>query len=167
MTNAILKVIYDRARETSAEGYVIFDFRLSDAITTAKNWNPALNAGAGGFQAPANPFLASFKVGSRGYVHCAGAVTLNIDNNNEVNDYLLHEGGHARFLYHHAFVNEAPSRLTATSANPTHHDGNNLKCTMSYSTTTDNGTTLIKHYCGKCLLRLRGWNIFKLPTKYK
>ncbi len=163
--NGIMKVVYDEARKTSPEGYVIFDFRLSDPMT-ARDWNPALNGGHGGFTGPANPSMVNFTTPSRGYVRCAGAVTINVDNNSEVNDYVCHEGGHARFLYHHAYTDANQSN--PASANPTHHDANQLLCTMSYTPWLPgfNGTTLQKPYCGKCLLRLRGWNVLVLPQKY-
>jgi peptidoglycan hydrolase-like protein with peptidoglycan-binding domain len=163
--NAILRVIYDAARKTSPEGYVIFDYRLADMMS-ARDWDPTMNGGAGGFRPAANPFFHAFRVGGRGYVRCAGAVTLNLDNNAEVNDYTAHEGGHARFLYHHTFVDETVPPHSANSANPNHHDAANLKCTMSYTKAPDNMQTLIKQYCGKCLLRLRGWNVLALPNRY-
>jgi hypothetical protein len=37
---------------------------------------------------------------------------------------------------------------------------------MSYTTAPDNVQTLTKLYCGKCLLRLRGWNVLALPNRY-
>ena len=83
-----------------------------------------------------------------------------------MNDYTAHEGGHARFLYHHTFVDETVPPHSANSANPNHHDAANLKCTMSYTKAPDNTQTLIKQYCGKCLLRLRGWNVLALPNRY-
>jgi len=133
---------------------------------TAQDWNPSLNGGRGGFQPSANPAMANFTTHARGYVWCAGAVTINVDNNSEVNDYVCHEGGHARFLYHHAYTDAQQSN--PASANPDHHDANQLICTMSYTPWLPgyNGTTLQKPYCGKCLLRLRGWNVLVLPRKY-
>jgi len=165
VVNAILKVIHDEARKTSPEGYVIFDYRYADP-STAKDWDPALNAGAGGFKPATDPKFINFRAPGRGYVRCAGTVTLNLDNSAEINDYMAHEGGHARFLYHHTFVDETVPPHSANSANPTHHDGANLKCTMSYTKAPDDFKTLTKLYCGKCLLRMRGWNILPLPNKY-
>ena len=161
VTNALLKVIHDEARKTSPEGYVLFDYRMADPIT-AQDWN----AGTASFQPAANPFYHGFRVSGRGYVHCAGAVTTNLDNNCEINDYVAHEGGHARFLYHHAYVDESVPTHSANSANPNHHDAANLKCTMSYTSAPDDARTLIKQYCGKCLLRLRGWDVLALPNRY-
>jgi hypothetical protein len=160
--NAVLKVIYDEARKTSPEGYVIFDYRMADPLT-AKEWN----ASTASFVPATNPRHINFRCPSRGYVRCAGAVTTNLDNSAEINDYVAHEGGHARFLYHHAFVDESKPPHSANSANPTHHDAANLKCTMSYtSSPPDDFQHLTKLYCGKCILRLRGWDSISLPNQY-
>jgi len=161
--NALLKVIHDHARLTSPEGFVIFDFRVHDPITGR---DPD---GAGGFKPglPANPAARNVTSGVPGYVRCSGAVTMNVDNPYNVNCYLCHECGHARFLYHHTFVNEAPSSGTATSANASHHDADQPKCTMSYAVPPDTPDQWRYHFCGKCLLRLRGWDVTtSLPSKY-
>ena len=154
-------MIHDKARETSPEGYVIFDFRLADAMS-ARDWDPTLAGGTGAF-APglsSNPQRVNFFCSSRGYVRCAGAVTINIDNQREVNDYVAHECGHARFLYHDFTTSAGPSKT------PNLHDDANRKCTMGYTQT--NLATVIQPFCGKCLLRLRGWKVDSptLPTKY-
>jgi peptidoglycan hydrolase-like protein with peptidoglycan-binding domain len=163
--NAILKVIHDEARKTSPEGFVIFDFRLNDAVT-GQDWNPALNGGAGGFQPSANPAVQNFIPSTSGYVRCAGAVTMNVDNSFNVNCYLCHECGHARFLYHHKFVPETTPPNSNTSATPAQHDDRQARCTMSYAVPPDTPDQWRYPFCGKCILRLRGWNVTPLPNKY-
>ncbi|HWC98333.1 MAG TPA: hypothetical protein VG456_16355 [Candidatus Sulfopaludibacter sp.] len=161
--HAVLQLLHQEARKTAAEGYVIWDFRLSDALV-GQDFNPALNHGAGGFQLAANPKARSFHPSTAGYVHVDGAVTMNVDNPFDINCYLCHECGHARFLIHHKFVNEAPG--PNLSANPSHHDGAQDKCTMSYAKPGDTPDQWTYPFCGKCLLRLRGWNVPALPNQY-
>lgn len=153
--NALLKVVHDEARKTSPEGFVIFDFRLHPAIT-GRDWNPATNS----FTPSANPAVQNRIGSTSGYVRCAGAVTMNVDNPFNVNCYLMHECGHARFLYHHETQNNN------VTDNPTHHDHNQRKCTMSYGIGADTPDQWRYPFCGKCLLRLRGWKVTTLPRKY-
>jgi peptidoglycan hydrolase-like protein with peptidoglycan-binding domain len=161
--HAILQLIHAEARKTDAEGYVVYDFRLSESFT-GQDWNPALNHGHGGFQPTADPKARNFRPSAAGYVHVDGAVTMCVDNPFNIDCYLTHECGHARFLIHHRFVSEAPS--PTVSANPTHHDGNQDKCTMSYAAPGDTPDQWRYFFCGKCLLRMRGWQILSLPQKY-
>lgn len=153
--NALLKVIHDEARKTSPEGFVIFDFRLHPAIT-GQLWNAATNS----FDPDPNPAVQNRIGTTAGYVRCAGAVTMNVDNPFNVNCYLMHECGHARFLYHHETQNNG------VTDNPTHHDHDQRKCTMSYGIGADTPDQWRYPFCGKCLLRLRGWKVTGLPRKY-
>ena len=169
--NAILRVVYDEARKTSAEGFVIFDFRVHDAVT-GQDWDGAA------FQPSANPAVQNYIEIYRGYVRCAGAVTMNVDNDNDVSCYVLHECGHGRFLYHH--ITDFKQHWDAVSGqwvydqpqvpnldNPNHHDHSQPKCAMSYPAVNGDGSAAWQyHFCGKCLLRLRGWDITKLPSEY-
>ena len=123
--NALLKVLYDEARKTSAEGFVIFDYRVHNPIT-GQDWNPALNGGTGGFQPTTNPAAVNYINPHRGYVRCAGGVTMDVDNPFNVNCYIAHECGHARFLYHHVTNQVGPGET------PSQHDLNQLRCIMSY-----------------------------------
>ena len=155
--NAILKVVYDAARATSPEGFVIFDFRIHDPVT-GQDPQPG-----GGFAPSANPSVQNQIASTAGYVRCAGAVTMNVDNPFNVNCYLCHECGHGRFLYHHITTDQANPGV---SDNPTHHDANQPRCTMSYGIGADAPDQWRYPFCGKCLLRLRGWKITGLPRKY-
>ncbi len=153
--NALLKVVHDEARKTSPEGFVIFDFRLHPPIT-GQLWNPATAS----FTPDPNPAVQNRIGSTSGYVRCAGAVTMNVDNPFNVNCYLMHECGHARFLYHHETGNNG------VTDNPTHHDHDQRKCTMSYGIGADTPDQWRYPFCGKCLLRLRGWKVTGLPRKY-
>jgi len=93
--NAILGVIHGDVRRTKAEGFIIFDFRIHDPIS-GQDWN----AGAGGFVPSANPAARNQTSSLSGYVRLDGAVTMCVDNPFNVNCYVMHECGHARFLYH-------------------------------------------------------------------
>lgn len=72
-----------------------------------------------------------------------------------------HEMGHCRYLSHHE------TSLGAGSDNPTHHDQNDFNCTMCYpegiasrpNLTWQRGNATEPRFCGKCLLKLRGWDI--------
>lgn len=155
--NAILKVIHDEARKTSPEGFVIFDFRIHDAIT---GQDPQPD---GSFTASANPSVQNQIGTTAGYVRCAGAVTMNVDNSFNVHCYLCHECGHGRFLYHHITKDQTNPGV---SDNPTHHDKDQPRCIMSYGIGTDAPNAWDYAFCGKCLLRLRGWKITVLPNQY-
>ena len=85
---------------------------------------------------------------------------MDVDNPFDVNCYVLHESGHARFLYHHDTSN------TGASDTPAQHDMNQLKCTMSYAVGADTPDQWQYPFCGKCLLRLRGWTVDTLPQLY-
>ncbi|HEY3840182.1 MAG TPA: peptidoglycan-binding domain-containing protein, partial [Bryobacteraceae bacterium] len=155
--NAILKVVHDAARQTSPEGFVIFDFRLHDAIT-GQDPQPG-----GGFAPSADPSVQNQIASTAGYVRCAGAVTMNVDNNFNVNCYLCHECGHGRFLYHHITTDQTNPGV---SDNPTHHDRDQPRCIMSYGIGADTPDGWDYPFCGKCLLRLRGWKVTTLPRHY-
>jgi len=160
--NALLGVLHGHARKTSPEGFVIFDFRIHDAIT-AQDWDPTLTGGAGGFKPSTNPSVKNVLSSTSGYVRLGGAVTMNVDNPFNVNCYLLHECGHARFLYHHKTGGGGAAN---PSDNPTHHDADQERCAMSYGINPFMPNTWTYPFCGKCLLRLRGWTITSLPNKY-
>jgi hypothetical protein len=151
--NAILAAIHREVRKTLAEGTIIFDYRIHDAVT-GQNWNPALSGGLGGFTPSADPAVQNQIRSDRGYVQADGAVTMNVDNPFNVNCYVLHECGHARFLYHHKTTGHA-----GASDNPTHHDPAQERCTMSYAIEPDTPDQWRYPFCGKCILRLRGWKI--------
>ena len=159
--NAILAILHQEARKTSPEGFVIFDFRLHDPVS-GQDWDPTLNGGRGGWKATANPAAQNVTSGAIGYVHFDGAVTMCVDNNFNINCYLCHECGHARFLYHHKTQNHGAS----PSDNPTHHDADQDRCTMSYDIAPDTPDQWRYPYCGKCILRLRGWDVLALPNQY-
>ena len=130
---------------------------------SGQDWNPALNGGAGGFQPTANPAAQNVTSGTSGYVRVDGAVTMNVDNTFNVNCYLLHECGHARFLYHHKTGGGGATDATQT---PNHHDADQERCTMSYGITPFTPNTWTYPFCGKCILRLRGWEVTTLPNQY-
>jgi hypothetical protein len=160
--NAILGVIHDHVRKTAPEGLVVFDFRIHDPFT-AQDWDPSLNGGAGGFKPATNPAVKNVLSSTSGYVRLGGAVTMNVDNPFNVNCYLLHECGHARFLYHHKTGGGGAGNA---SDNPSHHDADQERCAMSYGIGADAPDAWRYPFCGKCLLRLRGWEIAGLPIKY-
>jgi hypothetical protein len=154
--NALLGLLHDNVRLTSSEGYMIWDFRLSDPVT-GQDWNPALNHGAGGFQPTSDPKARNYSPSAQGYVRVDGSVTMCLDNPFNINCYIAHECGHARFLYHNKF---------APGPTPNEHDAAQDKCTMSYAAPGDTPDQWRYRFCGKCLLRLRGWNVTALPNKY-
>ena len=151
--NAILGVIHGEARKTHPKGLIVFDFRIRDAIT-GQLWDPALNAGHGAFKPSPSPAVQNQIGLTAGYVRLDGAVTMNVDNPFNVNCYVLHECGHARFLYHHKTRGGA-----LASDNPTHHDPAQDRCTMSYAIAPDAPDQWRYSFCGKCILKLRGWKV--------
>jgi hypothetical protein len=107
----------------------------------------------------------------------------------ELDDHFVvaHEIGHCMFLRHHETTTWVPTRnpfkkLVGTNKvrsdtpvydNPTNHDKADHNCTMSYpwgivtrnppatvaALSWDRGTTKKPYFCGKCVLKLRGWEI--------
>jgi hypothetical protein len=99
---------------------------------------------------------------------------------------IAHEMGHNRWLRHHVSGKDemgatqrgnlhlaAWNRATNPCANPRDHDTLDTTCTMSYPfalnpqpdwSPTGNDQSA---FCGKCLLKLRGWNVVEaaLPTR--
>lgn len=70
-----------------------------------------------------------------------------------VEKYAQHEMGHCLYLRHH-YTAGATSGAPATwpaSDNPDDHDADDPGCAMSYYRTD-------WHLCGKCILKLRGWD---------
>ena len=77
---------------------------------------------------------------------------LNLDNTADGSCYALHEAGHARFLYHKTTGHKGPRRN-----NVTHHNPAQERCAMSYRIGPDVFSTYQYPFCGKCILRLRGF----------
>jgi hypothetical protein len=149
-------------RRTQAEGFIIFDFRIHDPIS-GQDWNPAANAGAGGFVPTANPAARNQTSALAGYVRLDGAVTMCVDNPFNVNCYVMHECGHARFLYHFKTGGGGAADPVQTAH---HHDLDQERCIMSYGINPDGPNAWDYRFCGKCILRLRGWNVLALSDRY-
>ena len=156
--NAILGAIHDQVRQTKAEGFIIFDFRIHDPIS-GQDWHPA----AGAFVPTANPAARNQTSSLAGYVRLDGAVTMCVDNPFNVNCYVMHECGHARFLYHFKTGGGGGADPVQTAH---HHDLDQERCIMSYGINPDAPNAWDYRFCGKCVLRLRGWNVLALTDRY-
>ncbi len=152
LVNAILAPIHAHVRKTSPEGLIIFDYRVHDPVS-GQDFDAATNT----FKPSPTPAVNNVKISHLGWVQADGAVTMNVDNRFDVNCYVLHECGHARYLYHHKSVVGATA-ATPTS-NATHHDSAQDRCTMSYTISPDTPENWKYSFCGKCILRLRGWDV--------
>ncbi|MBX3469079.1 MAG: peptidoglycan-binding protein [Planctomycetes bacterium] len=150
MAPAILREVYDRVRRRSPEGFVVLDFSA--------------------FDDPVNPLTVNRPDGTtatlaflsyRGWVVRDGAVLTNVHNTSDITNYVIHECGHARLLYHHKGVDEVPAGHSAT---PKEHSQD--RCAMSYTLGGDTMPETKYPYCGKCILRLRGWGVTTLPAAY-
>ena len=86
---------------------------------------------------------------------------------------VTHEMGHSRFLNHHETKNR---KRHPRSDTPTHHDQADVNCTMCYAEGIYSRNRPLKHkvswatgssdraaFCGKCMLKLRGWDITTAP----
>lgn len=84
---------------------------------------------------------------------------------------VTHEMGHSRFLNHHETGSHPqPNLINPASDTPTHHDLRDHNCTMCYpwgivSRTVSWGTASPQRsaFCGKCILKLRGWDVVSAP----
>ncbi|MEM8558805.1 MAG: peptidoglycan-binding domain-containing protein [Bacteroidota bacterium] len=108
-----------------------------------------------------NPYYKTYWPSNRGYVRANGAVTMDVHNQADVNCYVIHECGHAKFLYHH-YTDGGIACDT-----PLHHDMAQPRCAMSYPIDPDSVYQYTYSFCGKCLLRLRGWDVEALPRQYR
>jgi hypothetical protein len=154
VATAVLGLFHAEARKTMAEGHVVFDFRVCEPIT-GRDWDPDENDGAGGFVETDDPFAKGYTHGAQGFSVRDGAFTLCVDNTSDPSGYVLHEGGHGRFLQHHKTkLRETPP--VTTSEFPDHHDPAQDRCMMSYSVGPEKW---LYPFCGKCILRLRGWQV--------
>jgi hypothetical protein len=160
--NAILGEIHRRVRLSRPEGFIIFDFRIHSPIS-GQDFDPAANGGKGAFAPTANPAAKDQTSALAGYVRLDGAVTMCVDNPFNVNCYVMHECGHARFLYHFKTGGGGAGDAVQTLH---HHDLDQERCIMSYGITPDSPDQWDYRFCGKCILRLRGWDVLALPDKY-
>jgi hypothetical protein len=149
--NAVLARIHAHVRQTQPEGLIIFDFRVHEPVS-GRIWNETTST----FDDDPNPAHHNYVHSYRGWVQADGAVTMDVDNPYNVATYVLHECGHARFLYHHWVTDDDNN---ASDEQPSHHDQATQKCTMSYTVDNDEPDDWTYPYCGKCILRLRGWDV--------
>ncbi|MFO0756453.1 MAG: hypothetical protein U0359_08175 [Byssovorax sp.] len=92
-----------------------------------------------------------------------GFIFIDLTDRDQVYYVLAHEMGHTFWLHH--FEN-------AGGSTPADHDQNDHNCIMSYSTFNvkfphQEPVTFTPRFCGKCNLKLRGWDINKtgMPAK--
>jgi hypothetical protein len=116
---------------------------------------------------PANTTVTAPNTGVIGGGASAGqgdaVVFINQRDPDKVYYVVAHEMGHNGWLYH--FEN-------AGGSTPAEHDQNDHNCLMSYSDPKGKLThqavgTFTPHFCGKCNLKLRGWDVTKkgMPAK--
>lgn len=81
-----------------------------------------------------------------------GIVTYDLGDTDRRGYVITHEFGHHNFLYHHE---------NAGDTNPRHHDLSDHNCMMSYPGGIAPAISSQSNplFCGKCNLRLRGWQI--------
>jgi len=117
-----------------------------------------------------DPSNGQTNVVDAGYI--PGALSTSLDDNvilvdqqdsDAVYYVVSHEAGHSYWLQH--FEN-------AGGSTPAEHDTDDHNCTMSYSSSTSGFAnqapgTMRPHFCGKCNLKLRGWDVTAagLPAK--
>jgi hypothetical protein len=109
-------------------------------------------------------------------LHCIGltqgVVVLANSMYPEYSDQFLvsHEMGHSRFLHHHETGQHKqpdPNHVNDDSDNPDDHDLRDHNCTMCYPFGVPSRPGLTwqpagiekSAFCGKCILKLRGWDI--------
>lgn len=153
---AVLGHLRDEVRKRQPEGSIIFDFRTYPRFD-AQVWDPAAKA----LVPSSSPEHRDVSVPVGGFCASDGTVCLNLDFNTDPSYYFLHEGGHTHFLYHHKVRG-----LAHPSENPAEHDADHNDCCMSYRVRPGSGFRDYKYpFCGKCLLRLRGWDASLLPAR--
>ncbi len=84
-----------------------------------------------------------------------GVVVIDRSSPMQTHTTIAHELGHALWLTHYRNTHDGQPHLTD-------HDNGDLYCVMNYP--TKNERPLIDpDFCGKCLMKLRGWNEQLLP----
>jgi hypothetical protein len=150
-THALMRVILAEARKKEPEGYVVWDKSTMAGPFTVKNF-------------PGGGTFTHAGMWGGGEVHPDGAVTMHAHQGSNIDNYVLHESGHARFLYHHV-----TNGGSMTSDNPRLHDAHVTRCAMSYTRAMegDSQPETLYPFCGVCIMRLRGWDITKTHNDYK
>ena len=102
---------------------------------------------------------------------CAGVTLISNPMGADEQERFLfaHEVGHNRYLMHHH------TKGAGASDRAVDHDTTDLNCTMCYphriqarpGLTWKRGDATTPNFCGKCILKLRGWVVNTgLPTSH-
>ena len=103
------------------------------------------------------------------------SIISNPTGKDEQDGFLIsHESGHCRYLSHHEI------KGTGVSDQPKDHDLSDKNCTMCYpfgiqsrnppatatKLTWNRGDATESSFCGKCILKLRGWKVSGLTSNH-
>lgn len=157
-----LPVLFEVARQLREK---VADRRDAGAIFLRFHWHPAAFIRSslrlvGRLVDVVWPWYATTKNSCIGLAH--GTAWLENGMIAEEGSYLFaHEIGHCRFMTHHE-----TQFAGGVSDNPLDHDTNDHNCAMSYpdginsraGLTWNTGDATQPRFCGKCILKLRGWN---------
>lgn len=148
------KVISKNIRKTQANGFVMMDVLAHEPITIYMD--PSLPAGTPGNSATG----WVFSIPSVGLLDGIFAIHMIDDKRRPPHHLLSHEMAHCLWMQH----------FEHTSTNfYRQHDMADHNCTMSYSSEQCGhghhpADKFTSHFCGKCNLKLRGWDIRQLPA---
>ncbi len=143
--------ILELLRREGCEGYVVHE--TSDHIPfMAKKLNAAGTA-----LTAEDAWDEPFTFSRNSYADTDGIVKMSLDMEYTTLFLYNHEMGHNKFLQHW--------RYTGGAIN-TDHDHNDNHCNMTYVQPGTSASAWVTTFCGKCLLRLAGWDVQALPQNY-
>jgi hypothetical protein len=154
MVGDLGKQISKNVRKTHANGFVMVDVLAHEPITILED--PTLPPGTD------NRELVDwvFPIPSAGLADSIFFIDMTSDSHHHPHYLLSHEMAHCLWLQHFEYTD---------TPYPRQHDLADHNCTMSYTDSECDHAhhrpeTFDSHFCGKCNLKLRGWDIRGLPA---
>jgi hypothetical protein len=146
LLDGLLTVLMRYFTDNAVPGLVILQAPSGDSITQAFPKAELTTSGVA--------------VVTRGCYLFYGSQSYKKDMPYNLNSNALHEMGHCLFLPHQ--WTEKDAKGAVSEGVPSEHDYKDY-CIMSYQKNTQNFTD----YCGRCNLKLRGWDTSKIPKNNK
>jgi hypothetical protein len=145
IANSIVEALGDAIRPKAPVGFVVMNFHTHEAVDVKKLNGTIDEAG-----------YISWTVS---YGKPDSHALIDMKDVDKVYYVVGHEMGHNLYLRHSENTSDKP---------PGHHDTADHNCIMAYSSSGSGHAhqapgTFEPHFCGKCNLKLRGWDMDKLP----
>jgi hypothetical protein len=149
IVDPIVEALGNAIRPKDPVGFVVMNFHAHEAIDVKKTDGTLDEAG--------------YISWTSSYGMADSHAMIDMKDPDKVYYVVGHEMGHNLYLYHSE---------NTTDKNPGNHDTADHNCIMSYSSSTSGHAhqqagIFEPHLCGKCNLKVRGWDMSKLPGNSK